>query len=49
MKINVRHLVFLFLGLFLVKIVIADPFRLNRDKTSKKKNPTVKTSQVNWR
>jgi hypothetical protein len=30
MKINVRHLVILCLGLFLVKVVIADPFRLQK-------------------
>ncbi len=47
MKINIRHLVLLFLGLFLAKIVIADPFRFKETKAKPSVQPTrISVSQV---
>jgi len=48
MKISAKQLVMLFLGLFLLKIAVADPYRENK-KVMSLKSPTTTLKMVSTR
>lgn len=43
MKVSVKQLVMLFLGLFLLKIAVADPYRENRKAMGHRRPAAIKT------
>lgn len=46
MKVSINQLVILFLGLFLLKIAVADPYRENKKIISHRRPATLKTVSI---